>query len=248
MFKKIMALCAGLWCTGSALAIDAFIADELPLQWSSIITLSGGPAWSTGGQNQYLYPYASPAYEYYTYNSSTSAVASAELFFGLQRVVYPNIIGQLGLGVAGVSDIKVSGVTNESGTVDAYSYGYKVDHGRVELKGKLIANAFKSVQPYLSASIGVAFNNSHDYIPVLNNPLVVAPLWFSSNVIVAMPYSFGAGLQTMLNPNWQVGIGYQFADLGKSFLDGDAVYLNKGLRLTHLYTNELLFSLSYLFS
>ena len=52
----------------------------------------------------------------------------------------------------------------------------------------------------------------------------------------------------MINPNWQVGVGYQFADLGKSHLNGDGFYLNQGLKLMHFYTNEALLSISYMCS
>ena len=94
----------------------------------------------------------------------------------------------------------------------------------------------------------LAFNNAHDYRPVLLNPAVYQPFWFDSNVALAFPYTLGAGVQTMINPNWQVAVGYQFADLGKSYLRGDQLVLNKGLRLTHFYTNEALVSISYVFS
>lgn len=248
MLKKVVLSGFGLCCSLSALAGDAGFPVDLPIQWTSIVTLSGGVAWTTAGQNQYLYPFFVPSYEYYKYNSATSTMGSGEIFFGLQRVIYPNIIGELGLGVAGMSDAQVNGYADVNGYPDAFGYSYKVNHGRLELKGKLIAYTMQPIQPYISGSLGVAWNNSHDYRPVLLNPAVYFPIWYEANVAVAFPYTVGAGVQTMLNPNWQVGIGYQFSDLGKSYLRGDGVTLNKGLRLTHFYTNEALVSISYLFS
>jgi opacity protein-like surface antigen len=247
MLKKMVLSAVGLLCSISASAAD-FLPDDLPLQWSSIITFSGGVGWTTAGQNQYLYPAPLPHYEYYTYNSETSTMGSGEIFFGLQRVIYPNIIGQLGLGIAGMSDAEVTGSVTVDGFPDAYGYSYKVNHGRLELKGKLIGYTIQPLQPYISGSFGVAFNNSHDYRPVQLNPAVPFPLWYDANVAVAFPYTLGAGVQAMINTNWQVGVGYQFADLGKSFLRGDGLELNKGLRLTHCYTNEAVVSISYVFS
>jgi hypothetical protein len=52
----------------------------------------------------------------------------------------------------------------------------------------------------------------------------------------------------MLTDHWQVAAGYQFADLGKSFLSGDPTVTGSGLRQTHFYTNEALFSISYVYS
>ncbi len=248
MLKKVVLSGLGLFFSLTALASEPIFPDDLPIQWSSIITLSGGVGWTTAGQSQYLYPFAQPNYEYYTYNSETSTMGSGEIFFGLQRVVYPNIIGQLGLGIAGMSDAEVTGFTDVSGFPDAFSYSYKVNHGRFELKGKLIGYTIQPLQPYVSGSFGVAFNNAHDYRPVRLNPAVYFPLWYDANVAVAFPYTLGAGVQAMLNPNWQVAVGYQFADLGKSYLRGDGTILNKGLRLTHFYTNEALVSISYVFS
>ena len=248
MLKKVVFIGLGLFFSFSAMAFDPAFPEDLPIQWTSIVTLSGGVGWITAGQNQYLYPFLPPAYEYYTYNSKTSTMGSGELFFGLQRVIYPNIIGELGLGIAGMADAEVAGFADINGYPNAYSYSYKVNHGRLELKGKLIAYTMQPLQPYISGSFGIAFNNAHDYRPVQLNPVVYYPFWFDANVAVAFPYTLGAGVQAMINPNWQVGIGYQFADLGKSYLRGDGTYLNKGLRLTHFYTNEALVSISYVFS
>jgi opacity protein-like surface antigen len=248
MLKKVVFSGFGLFFSLAALASDAVLPDDLPPSYESIITLSGGAAWTTPGQNQYLYPQAFPSYQYYTFTSGTKAMVSGEIFFGLERVVSPYLIGQLGLGVGGVSDAMVSGYTNVDGTADAYSYTYKINHGRLELKGKLIAYTLQPIQPYISGSLGIAFNNAHEYIPVALNANVAAPLWFGTNVTPAFPYTFGAGVQAMLNANWQVAVGYQFADLGKSFLGGDGVVLGSGLRQTHFYTNEALVSISYLFS
>lgn len=248
MLKQIIASGLGVLVASIAVASNAIIPDDFPLEWGSIITVTGGLSWATGGENQYLYPSPLPDYQYYHSNSGITTAATGELFFGLQRLVAPQVIGQLGLGVAGLTDVNVTGTTDVNGVADAYSYSYKVNSVRVEFKGKLISNYFQMLQPYLSASLGLSHNLSHDYIPVLNNPAVTPPLWYASNAVVTFPYSVGVGVQKMINPNWQWAVGYQFADLGRSFLDGDDVFLDQGLRLTHLYTNELLFSISYLFS
>lgn len=248
MYKKIMITGLSAFFACNSLFADDLYLQELPLVWSSIITLSGGPSWGTAGQNQYLYPIHPPFFDYYTYTSDTSVMANAEIFFGLQRIVYPGITGELGLGVAGVSDAKITGVVNVNGAPDVNTYEYKVNHVRVDLKGKLIGSNCAPLQPYISGSLGAGWNNSHNFIPVTVNEILYPTHWFASNTTIAFAYTLGAGVQTKITPSWQVGVGYEFADLGKSFLGPDGNTLTKGLRLTHLYTNELLFSLSYLFS
>lgn len=69
---------------------------------------------------------------------------------------------------------------------------------------------------------------------------------FASNTTTAFTYTLGAGVQRHLNPHWQVGIGYEFSDWGSSQLNrASGQTLNSGLLLSHLYTNELLFNLTY---
>ncbi|MGL6035737.1 MAG: porin family protein, partial [Legionella sp.] len=59
-------------------------------------------------------------------------------------------------------------------------------------------------------------------------------------------YTVGAGLQKSLNDNWQVGVGYEFADWGKSQLaSAPEQTLNSGLGLNHLYTNGVLLNVTY---
>lgn len=249
MFKKLVLAGLGTSFAMSAFAIDPFYEEELPILWSSIITLSGGPAWAfSPGTDQYLYPQPLPQYNYYSYNSETSTLGSGEIFFGLQRMVQPNILGELGLGIAGAGAANLSGVVNVNGIPDLYSFDYTVSHFRIEMKGKLIGVLFQPVQPYISGSFGAGFNKSNSYSSLSRLPLVFPSPWFAENTTVAFSYTLGAGLQKKITPHWQVGVGYEFADWGKSYLGGDGFTVSKGPRIDHLYTNELLFSLSYLFT
>lgn len=248
MLKKATLLFLGLFPAVILHASDYIVPDELPIQWGSIITLSGGAAFATAGQNQYLYPEPLPSYQYYTHDANNSSMGSVELFFGLQKPIHPYVLGEWGLGIGWVSDAEVSGYATVNGYLNAYSYSYQVNHGRLELKGRLIGNTLQPVQPYISGSLGVGFNNSHHYEPALLNANAPNPLWYVDHTTIALPYSFGVGVQTNISPHWQVAAGYQFADLGKSYLDGDGTVLTKGLILTHFYTNEVIASISYTFS
>ena len=257
MFKKIGITLLSLFFSMSAYSIDTIFDENLPLVWSSIITISGGPAWAGPGQNQYLYPRVPPflnpnlpplIVENFIYDSPTGILATGEIFFGLQRVVYPGVLAELGIGLAGATDAKATGVVDINGNVAVNAFDYKVDHGRAEIKGRLIGINFHPVQPYISGSFGAGFNNSHAYVPTTVNPILFPPFWFASNTNIAFSYTLGAGVQTRLTPNWQVGIGYEFADWGKNFLGPDPIIQLNGPGLTHLYTHELLMSLSYLFN
>ena len=69
---------------------------------------------------------------------------------------------------------------------------------------------------------------------------------FASNTTTAFTYTVGAGIQRLLNQHWQAGIGYEFADWGRSQLNrASGQTLNNGLSLSHVYTNGFLFNLTY---
>lgn len=254
MLKKIWIAGLSTLFSMNVYALDSFYTEVLPIVWSPIITVSAGPAWAAPGQDQYLYPPNTTPYpvliDHFQYNSNMGVLASGEIFFGLQHLIRPWLIGELGIGLAGASDAKAIGVIDVNGAPSANSFAYKVDHGRVELKGKLIDNCYALAQPYISGGFGAGFNNSHAYVPDTVNALLYPPNWFPSNTNIAFSYTLGLGVQTKLNSHWQVGIGYEFADWGKNFLEADPIALPTlfyGPGLTHLYTHELLFSLSYLF-
>lgn len=71
---------------------------------------------------------------------------------------------------------------------------------------------------------------------------------FASNTTTAFTYTVGVdvGVEKRLDQHWQAGIGYEFADSGRSELDrASGQTLNNGLSLSHLYTNGFLLNLTY---
>jgi opacity protein-like surface antigen len=248
MFKKIVSLgCCALFSI-SSFADDVSVLGSFPITWSPIITLSGGPTWTNPGQDLYLYPtIPSMQVNYYTPNTDTDTIVTGELFFGLQHVIQPGMTGELGIGLAGATDARVQGVVAVNNIPNIAVYNYKVDHGRVSLKGRLIMNSYW-VQPYVSGGFGPGWNNAHDFRAISNNPALFPAPWFGNQSTIAFSYTLGAGIQAVLNPCWQVGIGYEFADWGTSQLGIDANTQIVGPNLTHLYTNEVLVSVSYMFN
>lgn len=216
--------------------------------WTWIGSVSAGPAWASGGETQTFY-LAPEIEKTYVARKSANALASGELFVGLQKSLSSQWLGQLGLAVATTGDARLQGVIWDDADpeFDNYSYQYKERNTRVSIKGKLLLDKDYWLMPWVSASLGVGFNRTHDFI---NTPLIFEALPnqnFSSNTKTALTYMLGAGVQKALNDNWQIGVGYEFANWGKSNL-GRAVgqSLNSGLALNHLYTNGILLNLTYL--
>lgn len=67
---------------------------------------------------------------------------------------------------------------------------------------------------------------------------------FASHTQASFTYTVGAGVQKALSQHWQIGVGYEFTDWGKSSLGRAAEQtLNQGLTLNHLYTTMACYSI-----
>ncbi|WP_419420060.1 outer membrane protein [Legionella sp. D16C41] len=216
--------------------------------WTWVGTISLGPVWEDGGRTQNLF--LTPEIEKkYVNNKSTDTLFDGEAFIGIQKILSPTLQGQLGIAVAATSNANLDGVIWDDADPEFanYSYRYKIQHTHVAAKGKLLLDQGYWFIPWISGSIGVGFNDAHSFH---NNPLIpeaVPNPNFTSNVKTTFTYTVGAGIQKALNDHWQVGVGYEFADWGKSRLDrAYGQTLNSGLTLNHLYTNGVMFNLSYL--
>jgi opacity protein-like surface antigen len=219
-----------------------------PKDWTWVGTLSAGPVWESAGQAQTFY--LTPGIiKTYAASNVTHVLADGEVFVGIQKNLPKMLQGQLGLTVAVTSNAKLSGNIwdDADSTFNNYSYSYQIQHTHIAAKGKLLADRGYWVIPWVSASLGVGFNRAHDF---QNTPLTSEAVTmpnFASNTQTRFTYTLGAGVQKVLNQHWQVGAGYEFADWGQSQLRGaSGQTLNSGLSLNHLYTNGVLFNLTYL--
>lgn len=215
---------------------------------SLVVTLSAGPVWESAGQTQtfYLQPNIEKTY---VANNNTHALADGELFIGIQQTLNPQIQAQWGLAVATTSNASLSGNIWDDAdpTFNNFTYGYQVEHTHIAAKGKLLSTrSFYTLNPYLSGSLGVGFNQSHNF---KNTPLIfqaVATPNFTSHTSTAFTYTVGVGVQKTLSTHWQAGVGYEFADWGHSSLSrAPEQTMGSGLSLSHLYTNGLMFNLTW---
>lgn len=215
---------------------------------SKVVTVSVGPAWSNPQKTQALTLQPDIKKTYVSTNGSSSLL-SGEIFLGLQRPLYSMLDGQLGVAVAGASNVNLSGDVWEdmNPNFNNYVYKYNVNHAHVALKAKLLSHVKDIYSPYVSGSLGAGFNHAYAFslTPKIYEE-VPAPL-FRANTTTALTYTLGLGIQRAMNANWQVGVGYEFADWGKSHLAAAPEQtIGNGLSLNHLYTNELQLSITYL--
>lgn len=216
--------------------------------WTPVVSLSAGPAWedSTATRTFFLDPNIEKTY---AARKKTTTIGAGELFFGAQKRIDNRFYGQIGLDLAVAGDAKLAGDIWDDAdpTFNNYAYHYDITHYQVGLKGKLLADMGYWVMPWVSASVNVGFNHSHDFN---NTPYIFEAVKnpnFRNNTDTAFSYTVGAGVQKQWNQNWQVGAGYEFADWGISHLGkARGQTLNNRLGINHIYTHGLMLNLTYL--
>ncbi|MCX7117132.1 MAG: porin family protein [Legionellales bacterium] len=237
--------------TAGVLGSTAFAGTMGPVipskDWPWVASIAAGPIWARGGETQTFY-LAPEIEKTYVARKTTNAIATGELFVGIQKSLASQWFGQLGLAAATIGNAKLQGVIWDDADPQFanYSYLYKVQNTRVAVKGKLLLDKGYWFMPWVSASLGVGFNRAHDFT---NTPLISEALAnnFEDHTKTAFTYTLGAGVQKPISEHWQLGVGYEFADWGKSEM-GRALgqTMNSGLALNHLYTNGVLFNLTYI--
>ncbi len=155
------------------------------------------------------------------------------------------------LGITGAltSPVNVSGNIWDDAdpTFDNYSYNYRLQHGHIALKAKVFKDTPYNIRPWVSGGIGVGFNRAYGFTNIGLIPEVIPQNNFGNNTQTSFTYTVGAGVQKTITEHWQAGVGYEFADWGKSQLNQAlAQTQGTGLSLNHVYTNGLMFNITYI--
>ena len=205
---------------------------------TQVVTLSAGSSWSRGGKTQILF--LEPDVEKtYMANKKMGALASGDVFLGWEKSLNHSILGQLGIALAASTDAHLSDDQWEDADLDYNNYycNYKVNHWYFAVKAKLLAQ-MSMVQPYISGIMGLGFNRAHgfDVIPCIE--METPPPLFLDKTQTALMHTLGLGVQKAIVKNWSGGVGYEFANWGKSRLaQGSMQTVGKVLSLLHLYTH-----------
>ena len=230
--------CSALWA--------GTMGDSIERRW--VATIGGGPGFYHAGKNQII-AVEPDLVKGFMARPKNDALGNLEVFLGKQQGFADGYFGQLGLAAGYAGDANLAGVIYEDANpaFSNYRYNYKINHSYVSVKGKLIKDFGYVIMPYISGSMGVGFNDSYKFkiTPVIYPEIPAPP--FRSTAETTFTYQLGIGAQIPAGEHWAAGIGYEFADWGKSYL-GPAIgqTTNNGLSLRHLYTHQLMFSVSYL--
>ena len=247
MVKKIIGLLLiPLCCSYKGFAGNDIVQNSLS---SLVITIDGGPTWENAGKTQTLF-LTPQVQNTYTADNQTHQLNTGELFLGVHRTLGSQWHGELGLSLAAMTSAKIAGDVWQDADPEFnnFTYSWKTNNTRLSVKGKLVReNVLYGLSPYVSVSLGASFNHAGHY---QSTPLIYQALPdpnFSSNNTTAFAYGVGIGVQRAVNDHLQAGIGYELVDWGKSSLArAPGQTMGTGPYINHLYTNGLMFTLSYL--
>lgn len=244
LLASVFLLLSGMSSSNAAAIVTPITDNSVP--W--VFSVSGGIGWSEAGKRESfnLTPSIPKSYDA---KKTNTTLGMFELFAGLQKDMTPTLQGQLGLSLGFVNNASFAGDIWDDGLpqFSNHNYQYKVKQTHVSLKGKLIFDKGWFVLPWVGARVGIGFNTAHKYSnqPKLNQALPNEN--FTSHTCQSFTYALSAGMQKQLNNNWQVGLAYEFADLGKSQLGrAPSQTLNNGITQNHLYTNNILLNVTYM--
>lgn len=213
-----------------------------------VTTLSIGPTWTNPGSQQTIYM-TPQLFKMYTAYKPNNTLADGEVFLGLRHELPYAVSTHIGVAGALTSQAGLSGEILDFADpmFNNHVYGYKIQHSHVALKGKIFKDIGYKVLPWLSGSIGVGFNRAHGFYNFSIVEGAVAQNNFGTHTQKSLTYTLGAGIQQILRNHWQAGIGYEFADWGKSKLTrAFQQTVGNGLALNHVYTNGIMFNLTYI--
>ncbi len=241
-----------------AQAVFAEDFTDFTPDWTKVITLSGGPAWTSPGQSQtyYIPPALSPFHSYVEYfaRETTETITAGEIFFALQSPITPWLTQRVGIAFAGTTEADLQG-TFALDHIPRADYRYKISHARAALKGLFAACPNLWAHPYISGSVGYSFNSSDRF--KTNPPLNIYNVYqgtttflkYSSSTKGSFAYTVGLGFNVNLAKNWEFGLGYELADWGRSQLKRPE-RISRAFpppKLSNVYTHQLQFSISYLY-
>ncbi len=176
--------------------------------WSRVVTISAGPAWTTGGTTQtfYLQPRVRKTY---VPIDTTSLIGQGEIFLGMQRTFNRRLSGQFGLAALATTNASVTGDIWEDANpnFNNFNYDYQLSHSHIAVKSKLLFDNGYLVTPYISGSLGIGFNKAQSFMitPKLYQEIPAPP--FQDQTTRAFTYTVGTGIQKALTNQVHLGVG-----------------------------------------
>jgi opacity protein-like surface antigen len=170
------------------------------------------------------------------------------VFVGAEMMLPQNWAWQLGLSYFQNNDFTENGNVYQFAdpAYNNLTYRYQIQSRRLALETKLSHACHQIWHPYLTASVGEAFNKATSYteFPITSADVPMTQS-FADHSTSSFTYTVGFGVDVDMTDHVRLGAGYRFMDLGNASLGVSSLQTgNNTLSNSHLYTNEVLAQLS----
>ena len=224
-----------------------------------IVSLQGGDASiNGGGRTQSFIGTDSDVFTYS--NSGTKNTGFIGVFLGeeyhLPWIPVPRLFMQTGVEYNYFGNMSAQGINTvgiEPKTVTTYTYNYHFETQQVLATFRLLTTTYERFHPYGEVGIGAAFNYLGQYHATTaeTGSINLTPIFDNGNT-TQFSYVLGVGIDTEVNPNIRVGIGYRYSNFGSSSLGNGAVTFGSyhapvsfNLRGSDNYANQIMAQFSY---
>lgn len=221
--------------------------------WHTVVTVSGGAAFSTDvGVSKYVPP-RNGNFSFYNYDTQHPNQEQAIFggFVGAERAIRAPWLLQLGIGYYQPSSFKATGRVTQGTDIaseNQYTYQYFIQSYQLVGEGKLLYTNASQYHPYLAGGLGIAWNAVSNYNVKIEPPFTAFTNQFQHHTTPAFMYSAGFGLDVDMPKNLRLGIGYRFINFGRARTGQgiiDDVPTGTTLSQSHLYVNVIEAQLSF---
>jgi opacity protein-like surface antigen len=218
-------------------------------EFTPIVTVTMGASLSQAGSNQSFQPLDLCRYTYKPDAATTNMLWGGFVGTPVARFSSSKLIAGFGYYQPNTLFAKGSltqGVDRASN--ETYQYQYRIRSQQALLEGKWYWHPDASVQPFLMAGMGVAFNRVSHYETNVPPFYEFTPL-FSSHTQTHFTYAVGPGMEMSLSKTLRGGLAYRFTDLGVTNTGSaqiDTIPISSTLKQSHLYANQVLIQLTYI--
>ncbi|WP_258956744.1 outer membrane protein [Legionella sainthelensi] len=228
-----------------------------------VISVFGGPAWFDVSTKTRTFLGSDDDKFIYHNKNNNQANGFVGVFLGGEfQLPYKKLFLQGGVEYDYLGNSRVKGSNSvgiEPQTYSYYDYSWNVQTQQVLAVAKLLTTTelnlgtVRQFFPYFSVGLGAAFNNANDFRTRIEELGVNVPPIFRNHSQSAFSYTLGVGVDTPINQQIRLGLGYRFSDFGAASLTKGEVVLNQyrapvdfALSTPHIYANQLIVQLTYL--
>lgn len=237
----------------AAFSLSAWYANK---PFRPVVALGGGVASTSDLGESQTFPIQNVVTDeryHYSPHQATQTSGLIDAFIGAEWCLYPKWLAEVGVGYNQAAPFSAKGSFSQGadpGSTDVYAYHYGVLVRQLLVEGKLLYTVKERFHPYVFGGLGASFNKAYNYYTTVP-PFLAFTRSYQDNSVTSFSYALGVGIEGDMTKQLRLGVGYRWTDLGQVKLGQahiNTLAVSGSLSQSHLYTNEWLAQLTYLFT